>query len=39
MNGSRVALGRGIAAKVHVEIDGTVATLLAPLPEAEIEVR
>jgi ferrous iron transport protein A len=29
INGSRIALGRGIAAKVKVEIDGTVETLLA----------
>jgi len=28
INGSRVALGRGIAAKVQVEIDGTVERLL-----------
>ena len=39
MNGSRVALGRGIAAKVQVDIDGSVETLLAPLTEAESEAR
>jgi ferrous iron transport protein A len=32
INGSRVALGRGIAAKVQVEIDGTVESLLAEPP-------
>jgi ferrous iron transport protein A len=39
INGSRVALGRGIAAKVHVEIDGSVESLLAPITKAETEVR
>jgi len=39
MNGSRVALGRGIAAKVQVDIDGSVESLLAPRTKAESEAR
>jgi hypothetical protein len=39
VNGSRLALGRGIASKVKVEIDGGVECLSAPLREAETEQR
>ena len=39
VNGSRLALGRGIASKVKVEIDGGVESLSAPLREAETEQR
>jgi ferrous iron transport protein A len=30
VNGTRVALGRGIAAKLRVDIDGTIETLVSP---------
>lgn len=39
INGSRLALGRGIASKVRVEIDGTIESLSALTQEAEAEQR
>jgi ferrous iron transport protein A len=39
VNGSRLALGRGIASKVKVEIDGSVERLSTPIQEAEAEQR
>ena len=39
VNGSRLAVGRGIAAKIHVDIDGDVEPLLSRSPEAETEQR
>ena len=39
VNGSRLALGRGIAAKINVDIDGGVEPLLRQPPEAEAEQR
>jgi len=38
-NGSRLALGRGIAVKIHVDIDGDVEPLVGQLPESEAEQR
>jgi len=35
VNGSRLALGRGIAAKIRVDIDGDVEPLVRRAPEAE----
>jgi len=39
VNGARLALGRGIAAKIRVDVDGDVEPLVARLPEAEAEQR
>ncbi len=39
VNGSRLALGRGVASKVKVEIDGSVERLSIPIQEAEAEQR
>jgi len=39
VNGSRLALGRGIASKVRVEIDGNVESLSTAIREAEAEQR
>ncbi len=35
VNGTRVALGRGIAAKLRVDSDGTIENLLEPSPRPE----
>jgi len=35
VNGSRVAIGRGIAAKVRVESDGTIESLILPARDTE----
>jgi ferrous iron transport protein A len=35
VNGTRVALGRGIAAKLRVDSDGTIENLLEPSPSPE----
>ena len=37
VNGSRLALGRGIAAKIHVDVGGDVKPLLDRTPESEAE--
>ena len=37
VNGSRLALGRGIAAKIRVDIDGSLEPLIRQLPEIEVE--
>ena len=39
VNGSRLALGRGVASKVKVEIDGSIERLSTPIQEAEAEQR
>jgi ferrous iron transport protein A len=39
VHGSRLALGRGIAAKIHVGVDGDVEPLLSRAPESETEQR
>jgi ferrous iron transport protein A len=39
INGTRLALGRGIAAKIQVEMDGEVQPLVRQTPEAEAEQR
>ena len=39
VNGSRLALGRGIAAKIHVGVDGDVEPLLGRAQESETEQR
>jgi ferrous iron transport protein A len=39
INGTRLALGRGIAAKIQVEMDGEVQPLVRRPPEAEAEQR
>ena len=39
INGSRIALGRGIAAKIRVEIDGELQPLVRRPPETEAEQR
>jgi len=39
INGSRVAIGRGIAANVRVESDGAVERLIEPVPSAEAAPR
>lgn len=39
INGSRIALGRGIAAKIRVEIDGELRPLVRRPPETEAEPR
>jgi ferrous iron transport protein A len=35
VNGSRVAIGRGVAAKVRVEADGTIQSLIQPARDTE----
>ena len=37
VNGSRLALGRGIAAKIRVDIDGSLEPLIRQPPEIEVE--
>ncbi len=37
INGSRLALGRGIAAKIRVEVDGVLEPLVRRPPEVEVE--
>ena len=37
VNGTRLALGRGIAAKIRVEVDGALQPLVRRPPEAEAE--
>ena len=37
VNGSRLALGRGVAAKIRVDIDGTLEPLARPAPDIEAE--
>jgi ferrous iron transport protein A len=39
VNGTRVALGRGIAVKLRVESDGTVENLVEPLRDPEVKPR
>ena len=39
INGTRLALGRGVAAKIRVEMDGSLQPLVRPQPEAETEQR
>ena len=39
INGSRLALGRGIASKIKVEIEGSIESLSTPPREAEAEQR
>ena len=39
VNGTRLALGRGVAAKIRVEIDGTVQPLARRPSDAEAEQR
>ena len=39
INGTRLALGRGVAAKIRVEIDGELRPLVRPAPETEAEQR
>jgi ferrous iron transport protein A len=39
VNGTRVALGRGVAAKIRVEIDGELQPLVRRPPEVEAEQR
>jgi hypothetical protein len=39
VNGSRLALGRGIASKIRVEIDGALQPLVGRPPDAETEQR
>jgi ferrous iron transport protein A len=39
VNGSRIALGRGVASKIHVDVDGEVEPLLVGTPESEAEQR
>jgi ferrous iron transport protein A len=34
INGSRVAIGRGVAAKVIVDVDGALQSLIGPQPES-----
>jgi ferrous iron transport protein A len=37
INGSRLALGRGIAAKIRVDVDGMLEPLVRRPPEVEVE--
>jgi ferrous iron transport protein A len=37
VNGSRLALGRGIAAKIRVDIDGSLEPLVRQPPDVEVE--
>jgi ferrous iron transport protein A len=37
INGTRLALGRGIAAKIRVDIDGSLEPLVRPAPDIEVE--
>ena len=37
VNGSRLALGRGIAAKIRVDIDGSLEPLVRQPPDIEVE--
>jgi ferrous iron transport protein A len=37
VNGTRLALGRGVASKIRVDIDGTLEPLVRPAPEIEAE--
>ena len=39
INGTRLALGRGIAAKIQVELDGALQPLAPHQPESETEQR
>ena len=39
INGTRLALGRGVAAKIQVEMDGALQPWVRPQPEAETEQR
>jgi ferrous iron transport protein A len=39
INGTRLALGRGIAAKIRVDMDGELQPLVRHAPEAEAEQR
>ena len=39
INGTRLALGRGVAAKIQVEMDGALEPLVRRQPEAETEQR
>ena len=37
VNGTRLALGRGIAAKIRVDVDGTLQPLVRRPPEVEAD--
>ena len=37
VNGTRLALGRGVASKIRVDIDGALEPLVRPAPEIEAE--
>jgi ferrous iron transport protein A len=39
INGTRLALGRGVAAKIQVEVDGALQPLVRRAPESETEQR